>query len=98
MIIKFVLFLYHFDFFVSFRVKVRGINLTEPVQLQSATFTVKIPSYGIPIRYIREVWLATDEYIEHPLWAQYSAPPLKVSIYTAVLINITNVSIMHGKN
>ena len=83
MIIQFVLFLYRFDFFVSFRVKVRAINSTEPVQLQSATFTVKIPSYGIPIKYIREVWLATDEYIEHPLWAQYSAPPLQVSKYTA---------------
>ena len=81
---------------VSFRVSVRGISSTEPVQQQSATFTVKIPSYGIKIQYIREVWLATDEYVDHPLWAQYSAPPLIVSIYTAVLINITNVSIMHG--
>ena len=79
--------LYHF---VSFRVKVRGINLTEPVQPQSAAFTVKIPSYGIPIKYIREVWLATDDYVDHPLWSQYSAPPLKVSNYTAVLINNIN--------
>ena len=77
---------------------VRGIRSTEPVQWQSATFTVKIPSYGIAIKHIKEVWLATGKYVDHPLWAQYSAPPLKVSIYTAVLINITYVSIMHGKN
>ena len=70
--------------------KVRGINLTEPVQPQSTTFTVKIPSYGIPIKYIREVWLATGDYVDHPLWSQYSAPPLIVSYYTAVLINITS--------
>ena len=67
----------------------RGIRWTEPVQPQSATFTVKIPSYDTKIKYIREVWLATD-YLDHPLWAQYSAPPLKVSNYTEVLKNITN--------
>ena len=81
--------LYHCDILVSFRVKVRGINLTEPVQPQSATFTVKIPSYGVKIMYIREVWLATKEYFDHPLWAEYSAPPFKVSNYNEV-INITS--------
>ena len=91
MIINLLFFCYIFgDFFVSFRVSVRGIRMTEPVQPQSATFTVKIPSYGIAIKYIKEIWLAIGKYLDNPLWAQYSAPPLKVSNYTAVLINITN--------
>ena len=83
MIINWLFFCYIFgDFFVSFRVRVRGIRSTEPVQLQNATFTVKIPSYGIAMKYIKEIWLATGKYFDHPLWAQYSALPLKVSNYT----------------